>query len=40
LAAEFGLFMLSGFTPQTFADLDSAIGFLRERGATCAPPSW
>ncbi len=32
LAVEFGLFMLSGFTPQTFADPESAIGFLRERG--------
>ncbi len=32
LAVEFGLFMLSGFTPETFAHPDSAMGFLRERG--------
>lgn len=32
LIAEFGLFMASGFTPQTFADPNAALAFLAERG--------
>lgn len=32
LIAEFGLFMASGFTPQTFADPNTALAFLAERG--------
>lgn len=33
LIGEFTFFMLSGFTPQTFADAGSALVFLRDRGS-------
>ena len=32
LVGEFSLFMLSGFSPDTFADAERTVAFLRERG--------